>query len=286
MRDNDFKVLFSLVRKIDIKYNIKKEKVKMDLSKFFIEKFDIKKHRNYFSFFKEYFAGNIRGINLEVDDEEDAIQKWKERIYPTNSFNEEKETEFILLSFWLYEKGFVVENHPRILEKFNTREAISNGEMFMAAKKKFGVNSLGAVTWKSRREYIDELIIKREDNSPIAIEQSLSSIMTLVSPRNADFERMELNEKLANIRDVFEHIGKQNGKYTKIPFETLTKGHITTESVLKFKDELQCFRHGLTDMVEQRSKYSDEEKRNMVDYGLVILSVSYRYLKNQEGMGV
>jgi len=284
MRDNDFKVSFNLVRKKVHQIQQKKEKATMDLSKFFIEKFDIKKHRGYFRFFKEYIDGNIRGITLEVDDEEDAIQKWKERIYPTNTFNEEKETEFILLSFWLYENGFVVDNHPRILEKFNTREAISSGEMYNKTKKVFGVNSSGAVTWKSRREYIDGLIIKREDNSAIVIEQSLNSIMTLVSPRNADFERMELNEKLANIRDVFEHIGKQNGKYTKIPFESLTRGHITTESVLKFKDELQCFRHGLADMVEQRSKYSDEEKRNMVDYGLVILSVSYRYLKNQEGI--
>lgn len=255
----------------------------MELSQFFIERFNAKKHKNYFSFYLMYSAGKIKGVILDIDDEDDAKQKWKERIYPTNSFNEETETEFILLSFWLYENGFIVENHPRILEKIKTREAVSNGEMYKATRRKIGINAVGAVTWKSRRDYIDDLIIKQEDNSALAIEQSLNNIMTLVSPRNADFERMELNEKLANIRDVFEHIGKQNGKYIKIPYESITMGYITTESVLKFQNEIQCFRHGLADMVEQRNKYSDEEKRNLIDFGLVILSVSYRYLKNLEG---
>jgi len=250
----------------------------MDLVEFFKQKFKVEDDKYYSDFFKGYFIRNMNTLNYEAIDEDDLIQDWKSKLYPSNSTSEESEAEFKLLSFWLYKNGFGVEDHPNILEKIISRGETSNGELYNATKRKFGATPTGAVTWSNRRKYIDELKIERVDKSVVVLERSLEEIMSHVSPRNAEFEKMEFNEKLANIRDVFEHIGKQNGNYLKIPFDTLSSGYITIQAVLIFQKELQCFRHGESEMVEKRSEYSEEQKRFFVDFGLTILMLAYRFL--------
>lgn len=252
----------------------------MDLVDFFKKNFNLRNDSYYSDFYKGYFISHRDSLKYSVLDKDDLVQHWKQKLYPTNTTSVESEAEFTLLTYWLYKNGFVVEGHPNILEKFTSREKISNGNLYFATKKKYGTNPSGAVTWKDRRSYIDELKIERISTSTIVLEHSLEDIMSLVSTRNAVFAEMTLDEKIANIRDVFEYIGKKNGKYLQIPFETLSAGYITIENVKRFQNEIQCFRHGEATLLAKRNTYSDEQKWFLIDYGLTILMLAYRHLKN------
>jgi hypothetical protein len=141
---------------------------------------------------------------------------------------------------------------------------------------------MNGVSWADRRKYVDELKLTKKYDDEIPLLESVDEIFEVISTRNASFSEMSNDEKLMNIRNVFENIGKKDGKYLKIPFESLSLGYIKSEDVKKFADELQCFRHGDPDLMKNRDNYSDREKEFMIDYGKMILNVTSKYIEDTE----
>lgn len=252
----------------------------MNLGDFFNRFFNLSEDKHYYEFYK-YFVKSLSNLNYEVIDADDLITKWREKLYPRKDWTTKDNIEFTLLSYWLYKNEFIVEGHPDLLKKIKLPKSIAEGELYTRTKKAYGTKVNGVdVTWSNRRNYIDGLQVERGDRSVVIMGQDLDEIMSLVSPRNAEFAKMELNEKLANIRDTFEYIGKIGKNYEKIPFESLSNDYITNQAVFKFQDELQCFRHGKSTMVAKRDSYTDDQKKFFVDFGLIILKIAHRFLSN------
>lgn len=253
----------------------------MDLVQFFEENYIEGENGYYDNFYFTLYTAFQGILNFSVNDIDDLISNWKSLLYPSKFDDDDGEVFYGLLSFWLYKNGYHIEEHPNIFSKLKSRSEVSNNDLKNATQLKFGANGqAGGVAWKDRRIYIDSLVVKKSNESLISLDADLESIISLVSSRNSKFESMEINEKLANIRNAFENIGKINGKYLQIPFDSLTNNFITPKQVLDFQSELQCFRHGEVTMIAKRDSYSYEQKQFFVDFGLTILKLAHLYIKN------
>jgi hypothetical protein len=251
----------------------------MNLTEYFDKKFDFEKETPFNAFFLHY----LRYAHKEdcyISDEIDAIEKWKECLYPENLKKDAYEINFGLLSFWLYENDFYIEEFPDFFERFKSSEEFSNKELYKNTRGIYGTNDKKDVTWQSRRQYIDSLVLKRRNFHSVFISEDILKLIKKVSYRNEEFNNMELNEKIACIRNTFENLGKRDGDYVDVPYEQISNGYITKEIVLKFQKEIQCFRHGEETMIMRRDAYSEDQKQFFVDMGLTILKIAYSHIEN------
>lgn len=255
----------------------------MNLTKYFFEKFN---DTNL-----PYYTRKLKCINLEkyrdypceyIDDEE-IINTWKNRTYPSNNIDEEESLfEFLIISFYLYNEGYRILEQPDMLYKIDGGSELSDGILKNATRSKFGLDRKGAVSWASRRAYSDSLTFKKQFNS-IPYSKNIDDLFKMVSSRNANFVEMSTDEKLEQIRNVFSNLGRmKNGKYVNLDIEKISNGFIAKQQLIDFQNNLQCFRHGEKDMIKQRNMYSDEQKQFMIDYGLMIINATERYIKTVE----
>ena len=72
--------------------------------------------------------------------------------------------EFLLLSFYLLNEGYEIEEHPKLLFKIDAPEYISEGIFKDATRAKYGTKPNGAVAWSDRRAYSDNLSFIKRNN--------------------------------------------------------------------------------------------------------------------------
>lgn len=253
----------------------------MDLTKYFFEHYEISEYPYYDKYAKNISIDKYRTFPLEMIDEDQIINTWKGYLYPS-AYIEDESYDFIFLamSFYLLNEGYIVKQFPDLLLKIENSFAISDGILKNATRIKYGTDGRGAVTWRSRRSFIDELILERTNNE-LTLESDLEKLVQEISVRNAKFTEMTNNEKLQTIRNAFENIGKNGKKYIEIDYALISNGLITNNMILSFQKDLQCFRHGEASMIEKRESFSEESKLFMIDYGILILNLAYRELKRR-----
>lgn len=255
----------------------------MKLNEYFNQNYETINNPYYNKFKIDYEQGLAENED-EIFDDDDAIYKWKQLVYPANrnpkSVGEYKANAYFgLLSFYLYSKGYEIEEYPQMLSKWRTLSDVSDEELKEATRRIYSPDG-GNVLWADRRTYIGSLTFNKKHDSLLSLEIDLEEIISSVSPRNAKFNDMSLDEKLSTIRDAFEHIGKKEGRYIPIPYEDISGGYLSVENIKRFADELQCFRHGEHSLVEKRATYTEEQKLFMVDYGMMLLNLAYRFVKS------
>lgn len=253
----------------------------MDLTKYFFENYEIGKYPYYDKYIKSISIDKYKTYPFELIDDEEILSMWKGYLYPS-SYVEDEENDFMFLaiSFYLLNEGYIVKEFPSLLKKIEKSFSISNGILKSATRNKYGTDSRGAVTWSSRRAYIDELNLEKNTNE-LFLESGLEKIVQEISVRNAKFTEMTNNEKLQSIRNAFENVGKKGKNYIQINYSLISHGLITNDMVISFQKDLQCFRHGETSMIEKRESFSEEYKLFMIDFGILILNLAYRELKNR-----
>lgn len=246
-------------------------------------KYYIENQANQNEYYKKICpVSSMCNFELEVIDFNDMIDKWKNCLYPGTTYKN-CELTFYIISFFLFNNGYIIAEHPNLLKQIKSPDYFSDGEIKLATRNKYGNNgSMSGVAWSDRRRYVDELNIIKKYDGEISLLEDIDDIIGKVSTRNAKFNEMTNDEKLENIRNVFENIGKKNGKYIKVPFDQLTLGYIKSQYVQKYADELQCFRHGAEELLFKRSRYTDREKEFLIDYGKAILNITSKYLKDND----
>lgn len=249
----------------------------MNLTKYFLDNFDENKYPYYHRRIKNYDLVKWSKYPCEYIDDDEIIMKWKSYTHPGKD-DEEIVFEFLLLSFYLLNEGYEIEEHPKLLFKIDAPEYISEGIFKDATRAKYGTKPNGAVAWSDRRAYSDNLsFIKR--NNEIPYSTNINDIFKIVSTSNKEFCNMPLDEKLEQIRNVFSYIGKtENGKYINLNIDVISKGYVTKQQLLDYQNELQCFRHGEKDMVDKRKNYTDEQKMFLIDFGLMLINSTERYI--------
>ena len=255
----------------------------MDLTNYFFDRYDKNKYPYYARMLQRYDINVFKEYPCNYIDDDEIINKWKSYTHPS-SFDDDKEIvfEFMLMSFYLLNEGYVIEEHPNLLFKIAPPSYISEGILKETTRSKIGTKPNGAVAWSDRRTYSNSLTFTKKNNE-IPYSINVQDIFKIVSSANKEFKDMTLDEKLEQIRNVFSYIGKtENGKFININIDEISKGYVTKDQLISYQNELQCFRHGEKEMVNKRSEYTEEQKQFLIDYGLMLINATERYLKEKD----
>ncbi|MEE0059540.1 MAG: hypothetical protein UE295_01800 [Acutalibacteraceae bacterium] len=259
----------------------------MDLKNFYFQ--NIKNDEYHYRFYdsiknsnKRYniFLGEyeIDDIEFVVYDTEEAILKFRELCQPETGFYDNENTYwFYLITYYLYKMGYEIKEFPRILarppkdptdfvyKEIRTR-IISQGGDFN-----------GTVRYATRRTFVANLTFEIKSNH-IEISDSIDQKFAEISNRQAPFNNMSTDEKLAEIANLIENMLKKDGKFVSLDYSTICYDYIDNENVKKYRHKLQCFRHSAEDSIKERETFSNEQKSFLIDYGLMIIKVIYNIL--------
>jgi len=255
----------------------------MNLTKYFFENYNPNEFPHYSKRLETINIHEYEDYPCDYIDDEKIISAWKNMTYPSNRGHIEiDEVHFLFISFYLNKEGYIIKEHPNLLQKIDSLYNVSEVTLKNATRNEFGTDYREAVTWAARRKYSDSLTFEKCDKT-IPYSQNIADIIKMVSPRNADFSQMPIDEKLGEIRNAFSNLGKlENGKYMNIDFGIITSGIFSNDDVLKFQNILQCFRHGEKEMLDKRQQYSVEQKQFMIDLGLSLLNATERHINTNK----
>lgn len=122
-----------------------------------------------------------------------------------------------------------------------------------------------------------------ESTSYIEIEDSLEKKFIEISTRQAPFNRMSLDEKIAELNNIIENLLKKDGKFVELPYEEISYDFIGNDTIKKYRSQTQCFRHSSEKAISERKAFTEDQKLFLANYGLIIAEVIH-LLVNKENI--
>ena len=259
----------------------------MDLREFYFN--NIKKSEYHYCFLdaikKVNYTYNIfygeeetQDYRFEIYDVEEAIAKFKELCQPDVNFSVENRCWFYLITYYLHMLGYEIKEFPRIL----VRPPVDPTDFTYKDIRKriiaLGKDDNGVVRYASRRALVAELTFEKKTCN-IEVNDSINQIFIEISTRQASFNNMHIDEKIAEIANLIENLLKKNGKFITPEYENVCCGFIDDTIVKNYRKKMQCFRHCTAEAIAERKTYSEEQKNFLIDYGLTIVNAIYRLVK-------
>lgn len=255
----------------------------LDLRKFYFD--NIKEEEYHYRFFydvenyiiKYNVFGGYEEIETEHDfqvyDAEEAITKFRELCQPDVNFSDgNNRCWFYSIIYYLYKMGYEIKEFPRVLarppkepDEFTYKE-IRNTIIAQ------GNDDNGTVRYATRRQLVNGLTFVQKSNH-IDIGDALKQKFMEISNRDATFEDMSIDEKLAEIANLIENMLKRNGKFISLDYSSICFEYISEKMIINYRKKMHCFRHAEEKAIEERNKYTAEQKNFFVDYGLTIVKV-------------
>ena len=121
--------------------------------------------------------------------------------------------------------------------------------------------------------------VSDEDNSSIDIIDEIEDKFVEISNRQASFDEMSTDEKLAEIVNLLENLLKSNGKFASLQYTTICFDYVSADTIKKYRKQLHCFRHSSDDAIRERKSFSEEQKHFLIDYGLTIINAVHELAK-------
>lgn len=229
---------------------------------------------NIFSGYEEVYD-----YKFEVYDIEEAIKKFRELCQPKVNFSDnEKKCWFYLVAYYLYKMGYEIKEFPRVL----ARPPVDPSEfVYDEIRNRLiaqGDDDNGTVRYLVRRKYVSSLTFELKSNY-IEIDDLINQKFVEISNRQASFNNMSTEEKLAEIANLIEHLLKKNGKFITPDYSKLCFEYISDNIVTSYRKKMHCFRHATDEAMAERKLYSEEQKNFFVDYGLTIVKVIHSLIK-------
>lgn len=265
----------------------------INLYNFYIE--NIKKDNYYYRFYEFITNDNLSKQSKEIEeifgisnytyedkireyeiyDEEEAIKKLRDLCEPNLSIDEYYKKVFYLICYFLNYNDYEIEEYPRMLERppVEPTDFIINDIRNRAFK--LGLNDGNTIHYNTRRKIVSNLNFFQKKKKSIKIDEDINSMFQFISTRNARFESMSTDEKIKEILNLIENLLKIDGKYIEFNFEKFSLGAITELEVKEFKNKIQCFRHSSNESIQERKSFSDNEKKFIIDYGILICNLIY-----------
>jgi hypothetical protein len=141
-----------------------------------------------------------------------------------------------------------------------------------------GDDDIGTVQYAVRRTFVTRLTFEQKSTN-VDIDDSINQKFVEISNRQASFNNMKIDEKLAEIANLIESLLKKNGKFLTPDYSTICFEYISNDVVTSYRKKMHCFRHATDDAIAERNNYSEEQKSFFVDYGLTIVKVIYSLIK-------
>lgn len=259
--------------------------VSMDLKDFYFQ--NIQKNEYHYCFYDSIENVNnifsdyeeVEDYEFEVYDAEEAITKFRELCQPGVVFyGNENKFWFYLISYYLYKVGYVIKEFPRLL----ARPPVSPYDFtYVEIRNRIiaqGDDDNGTVRYAVRRTFVASLTFQQK-STYIDIDDSINQKFIEISNRQASFNNMSTDEKIAEIVNLIEKLLKKNGKFLSLDYSTICFDYISNDIVTRYRKKMHCFRHGADDSISERKAYSEEQKNFFVDYGLTIVKVIHSLLE-------
>lgn len=261
----------------------------MDLKDFYLNNIDKSEYHYRFidSINKVNYTYNIfsgeeetEDYHFEVYDVEEAITKFKELCQPNINFSKENTCWFYLITYYLYKHGYEIKEFPRILARPPVDPADFTYGDIRNRIIALGKDHNGTVRYATRRVFVSNLtFIQKTCN--IEIDDSINQKFIEISTRQASFTNMQMDEKIAEIANLIEHMLKQNGKFIELDYEKICFEFINNSTIKAYRKKMQCFRHCTEEAIAERNTYTEKQKAFLVDYGLVIIKAIHELIKLQ-----
>ena len=246
----------------------------INITQYFKDNYDENDYYGY-SFFYLKFLDDIP--EYVYYDEEELIVDFKDMLDPVHEkeITIRKEDKFILMCFYFYKNGYIIEQFPKLFERPHKEKCYPDfmikqiREYIMKERSDFSKK----VSWEERRRLISNLkFIKNE-----MYDKDIEKIIKNITTGNSSFSDMKIDEKLMNIANAIEYLLKENNKYISIEFNNV-KDIINDEKIKGFKHKFQCFRHSSKESIKERNNYSEKEKKTMIEYGIFIIKTMIQYI--------
>lgn len=259
----------------------------MDLKKFYLN--NVKESEYHYRFLdsikKVNYTYNIftgeeetQDYQFDVYDAEEAIIKFKELCQPEVDFFNDNKCWFYLITYYLDTLGYEIKEFPRIL----ARPPIEPSDFTYGDIRNriiaLGDDDNGTVRYATRRKFVANLTFELKTCN-IEVNDSINQKFIEISTRQASFNSMQLDEKIAEIANLIENMLKQDGKFIAPKYEEVCCGFIDDSVVRNYRKKMQCFRHCTEEAIIERRAYSEEQKNFLVDYGLTIVKAIYELMK-------
>lgn len=234
---------------------------------------DVNRIYNIFSGYEE-----VNDYKFEVYDEEEAITKFRELCQPNVSFSGSKnKCWFYLITYYLYKIGYEIKEFPRVLARPPVDPSdFTYGEIRDRIIAQ-GDDDNGTVRYAVRRTFIASFTFELK-SSHIDIDDLINQKFIEISNRQASFNKMSIDEKLAEIANLIENVLKRNEKFITLDYSKICFDYISNEIVANYRKKMHCFRHASDKAMAERNSYSEEQKNFFVDYGLTIIKVIHSLL--------
>lgn len=221
----------------------------------------------------------VNDYKFEVHDAEEAIEKFRELCQPEVSFSDnEQKCWFYLITYYLYKMGYEIKEFPKVL----ARPPVEPSDFtYKEIRNKIiaqGGDDNGKVPYASRRKFISNFTFEIKSNY-VDIDYTINKKFIEISTRQANFNNMSTDEKLAEIANLIESLLKKNGKFITPDYPKICFNYISNDIVTSYRKKMHCFRHATDEAIIERNSYSEEQKSFFVDYGLTIIKVIYSLLK-------
>lgn len=219
----------------------------------------------------------MKDTRYEIFDEEDAINRFKKLCEPNEDMisNKDNINLFYLLAFYLKDRGYKIQEFPRILERPPLEPyQFTYDDIRNMAIQKGMVCEDGTVKFDSRRKIVANFHFIKEEQS-IKIDEKINKKFQQISTRNATFEAMTTDEKIKEIINLMENLLKKDGKYIKLDYSKIALDTIDEDTMKKFKNKIQCFRHSSDEALKERKKFTEKQKKFIIDYGIMLCNLIY-----------
>ena len=86
---------------------------------------------------------------------------------------------------------------------------------------------------------------------------------------------MSTDEKIKEIINLIENLLKENGKYIKLDYKNIALDVLNDDIITSFKKKIQCFRHSSEEAIKERQSFTENQKKFIIDYGIMICNLIY-----------
>lgn len=188
---------------------------------------------------------------------------------------------FDLILFYLNKNGYYIEEFPRIIEHppLDSFEFVNKEIRNKLINNNKDVN--GTVPYREWRKFVANLTFSQKDRY-IELGNVIEAKFKEISTRQASFQKMSTDEKLAEIANLIENLLKKDGNYITLDYSKICFDYISEDTIKNYRKRIQCFRHSATKSINERNAFSEVQKTFMIDLGLAIIKVIHALLNEQE----
>lgn len=263
----------------------------MDLFKFYKDNID--KENYYYNFYdklvtkreeqqknlEEIFGISLNNkIEFDVFDEEEAIELFRKILQPENDYSKNDDL-YLLLSFYLYKQGYIIEEFPRILER--PAKSLSEFAYTTIRTKLLSLGKSrpnGEVPYIERKKYIAAMHFKKNPSLLLNVNDEINKMFKRISTRSSDFYTMKTDEQIQEISNLIENMLKKDGEFIKAEYNEIAFDYINDEQIKKYRKQTQCFRHSTDEAIEERKKFTQDQKMFLIQYGILVITIIYNLL--------